>query len=284
MANAVPVSASYSSVEVTAEPVAEEEDWEWTIAIARARAEAVDGASPPSAKPAVAAPPKKPAVKPSKPTPGKTTANMPIVPAKPSLASVVSAKPGLRAVDPSASGEWPKTAPIGDIDYVDPAHASTRTAIPVAAAPSSTARHAGTPPPPPPMVASTSAPRRGRPTTAPPPSLPRVVNTAPTPITVIPVPTLPTVTGATGRIEPVRTSVAADPSAARRLGKGTAPIAEPTSGATDLPAELAAMAEMSDDTSVDLSVGDRTTPGIAMPIAARAVQLPSVKRRAAQRS
>jgi hypothetical protein len=78
------------------------------------------------------------------------------------------------------------------------------------------------------------------------------------------------------------TVTAADPS--RRLGKGTAPIdPDAPEAESDLPAELAAMAEMSDDTSVDLSVGDRTTPGIAMPIAARAGQLPSGKR-AAHRS
>jgi hypothetical protein len=40
---------------------------------------------------------------------------------------------------------------------------------------------------------------------------------------------------------------------------------------------------MSDDTEPNLRVGDRTKPGIAMPAAARAVQLPSVKRRMAMR-
>ncbi|HET9621504.1 MAG TPA: hypothetical protein VFP84_09070, partial [Kofleriaceae bacterium] len=96
-------------------------------------------------------------------------------------------------------------------------------------------------------------------------SLPRL-HTQPTPITVIP--------------------AAASPSGpARRLGKGTVPIdaSHAPEPSDPLQAEIAAMAEMSDDTSIDLSIGDRTTPGIVMPVAARAAQVPSGKRRAAQR-
>jgi hypothetical protein len=171
----------------------------------------------------------------------------------------------IQAKDPAASGEWPKTELIGEIDYEDYSHAPTRTAIPVPAATPPTARHAAAPPA-----------ARARPTTSPPP-LPR----AAAPVTVIPVPALPTMQGSaqTHRFEPVvRTQTSQLPAlAARRLGKGTEPL--------DSETKAQDAAAMSDDTQtqVNLSIGDRTTPGIAMPLAARAVQLPSVKRRAAQR-
>jgi hypothetical protein len=42
---------------------------------------------------------------------------------------------------------------------------------------------------------------------------------------------------------------------------------------------MSATAAMSDDTVPNVSVGDRTTPGIALPPAARTVQLPSITRR-----
>jgi hypothetical protein len=43
------------------------------------------------------------------------------------------------------------------------------------------------------------------------------------------------------------------------------------------------MAAMSDDTEPNVRVGDRTTPGIALPPAARTVALPSIKRRTVTR-
>jgi hypothetical protein len=46
---------------------------------------------------------------------------------------------------------------------------------------------------------------------------------------------------------------------------------------------MAAMSAMSGDTEPNVSVGDRTTPGIALPPAARVVQLPSTKRRTVTR-
>jgi hypothetical protein len=76
-------------------------------------------------------------------------------------------------------------------------------------------------------------------------------------------------TAKAGRLVPVvRTH--STPASSRRFPKGTGPVgSRPT----------APMATMSDETEPSLRVGDRTTPGIALPPAARAVQLPSLKRR-----
>jgi hypothetical protein len=56
----------------------------------------------------------------------------------------------------------------------------------------------------------------------------------------------------------------------RRFPKGTGPVS---------PRTTSRMAAMPDDTDPNVNVGDRTTPGIALPPAARAVSLPSIKRR-----
>jgi hypothetical protein len=117
------------------------------------------------------------------------------------------------------------------------------------------------------------------------------------PSTVIPVPALPTVASMSviSRMEPVvRTTQAQQAAAAARFAKGTGPVDPPST--ERLPALLV------EDTIPDLSVGDRTRPGvavaprtespsngdrtkpgIALPPAARAVELPSIKRRMQQR-
>ena len=92
------------------------------------------------------------------------------------------------------------------------------------------------------------------------------------PATVIPVPLLPSIldVGRSTWLEPVvRTTVAAPPASPPRLAKGTAPIDADTE---QIPA-------MSEDTVQSFPVGDHTTPGVGMPLAARAVALPSIKRR-----
>jgi hypothetical protein len=93
------------------------------------------------------------------------------------------------------------------------------------------------------------------------------------PATVIPVPTLPSIfdAGRAARFEPVvRTGAQSMPPASPSwFAKGTAAIGADTE-------EIAAM---TDDTEQSLAIGDRTTPGIGMPLAARAVALPSTKRR-----
>ncbi len=105
------------------------------------------------------------------------------------------------------------------VDYEDDSRITTRPAIPV-------------PPAAPPMPRATA------------------------PVTVIPVPPLPTIHGQAARFEPVvRTT--ASPAAPSRFPKGTAPH----------------------DPESNLTVGDQTTPGIAMPLPARAVALPSTKGR-----
>ena len=155
---------------------------------------------------------------------------------------------------------------IGAIDPDDDSRVPTRPAVPIAS-----------PPSPPPALA-----------------MPR----ATTPSTVIPVPALPTTMAAgLSRMEPVvRSQVPA--ASASRFAKGTGPVDPPV---TSRPA-----ATLVEDTIPNLSIGDRTTPGvapapppraadavkpleppvgdrtkpgIALPRAARAVELPSIKRR-----
>jgi len=116
---------------------------------------------------------------------------------------------------------------------------------------------------------------------APPPAMPR----AAAPATVIPVPPLPSIQGTArgGRLEPVVRPISASSASAPtsvpttsgyQLAKGSGPVDPPPPSRH---------ASMSDDTESNLRVGDRTKPGIALPPAARAVQLPSVKRRLAAR-
>jgi hypothetical protein len=94
---------------------------------------------------------------------------------------------------------------------------------------------------------------------------------------VIPVPHLPSIldAGRAARFEPVvRTTVTAvapaPPAPPNRLAKGTAPIDADTEQIPTV---------MSDDTEQSFAIGDRTKPGIGMPLAARAVALPSTERR-----
>jgi hypothetical protein len=289
MAQAQPYdSVQMLSEQVAEEAPAEEDDWEWTIALARARAEGVEPMTAKPARPATRPGSNPPASRPAiqlaavKPTPAKATAIMQTVappaatppsppPAAPTRAmGAVTAVTAVPTKDPAASAEWPQTEPIDPFDIED-VQVPTRTSVPLAATSPTTARHAAAPPAP---------PRRTRPTTAPPPaapSLPRIVTTT-APVTVIPVPTLPTMqmSAQTSKLAPVVRAAQPAP-AARRLGKGTAPIDQ---DATET--QLQAAPEV-DDTNPNLAIGDRTTPGIAMPLAARAVQLPSVKRRAAHR-
>jgi hypothetical protein len=141
--------------------------------------------------------------------------------------------------DPATSGEWPSTEPIGTIDYEEYSLAAPRPVVAI------------------PRVAPA----------APLPVMPR----AAAPITVIPVPVLPTLqsTARAGRLEPVvRTQVL--PGSLRRFPKGTGTVS---------PRTASRMAAMPDDTELNVSVGDQTTPGVALPQAGRTVQLPSIKRR-----
>jgi hypothetical protein len=140
--------------------------------------------------------------------------------------------------------------------------------------------------------ASPLPPRAKTPSAPPPPVLPAPAmpappmyaqpaplgSSTPPPATVIPVPRLPSIRDAerAGRFEPVvRTTIGPAPAPPPgRLAKGTAPIGSDTE---ETPAVLP------DDTERTFSVGDRTTPGLAMPLAARAVALPSIKGGSARR-
>jgi hypothetical protein len=152
------------------------------------------------------------------------------------------------------AGAWPKTEPIGAIDHDNYSQVAPG---PVVAIPR----------------ANPAAPAREMPqAAAPQPELPP----AATPKTVIPVPALPS-TGRVGRRrEPVvpTASTQGSPVSPRRVSQRTGPA--------DPPAASRSMSPMSNATAPSLSVGDRTTPGIALSPAV-AVQLPSVKRRLAMR-
>jgi hypothetical protein len=232
------------AVAVAPEPTVDEDDWEWTIAIARARAIAAEE---------VAAAPSPPSLDLATRDTGPALQRAPAARTRPM--AVVAMK------DPATSGEWPKTAPTGSIDYESGARAVTRPMLAVPAPPRAT----------PATSVARAAPVTSRFASATTQELPR----AAAPITVIPVPTLPTVHGTmcAGRLEPVvRPAAVRVPP--RRFPKGTGPVGPQTE---------AHAAELPDDTDAHVMLEDRTKPGIAMPRAARAVSLPSVKRRGAPR-
>ena len=254
-------SARVMRGEVAGEPVVDEDDWEWTIALARARVavEEAEAARPPAPARSPAPAPRQPpaaARPPERPTP------------RPAVTK-----------DPAASGEWPRTETIGAIDYED-YRISTRPAIAI-------------------------------PRVLPAVAIPRTT----TPSTVIPVPAMPTVDAARcGRMEPVVRTAAP----ASRFAKGTGPVDPPTRRRTrpvavvvedtipnlsvgdhTRPGVAPATRRMASVTGAELpelhdvfeaapgeptppATGDRTRPGIALPPAARAVQLPSIKRRTAR--
>jgi hypothetical protein len=154
--------------------------------------------------------------------------------------------PAVTVKEPPSAGDWPKAEPIGAIDYEDHSRGTPRPA---------TASRRVTP----------AAPAPARPHAA-------------TPATVIPVPALPTMqnTGRASRLEPVKRTIAspAAPASLPRFAQGTGTVDQTGPSHVVSP---------SDDTKRDILVGDQTTPDILLPPAARAVQLPSIKRRMAQR-
>jgi hypothetical protein len=213
-------------VEVAGEPPVDDDDWEWTIALAKARAE--DAVQPPPAAP-------------TRPRSSRT---------RPMPAVAAPAVPR----DPAASGEWPTTAPIGAIDYDGSSRRSARRLPRPHEAPS-------TPP------ARDTPDRRSRIAGSGDPDalpggagvFPRGIERPPS-VTVIPVPTLPSVhsTNGANRLQPVLRTQASAPAngALRRFADGT------------LAPETGPHVAQPDDTDPNISVGDRTTPGFAMPRAA----------------
>jgi hypothetical protein len=132
-----------------------------------------------------------------------------------------------------------------------------------------------------PMASVTATPRvaRARPAS--------VMPVATAPSTVIPVPVLPTVRGTANatRFAPVvRTSPAQQAGAPRRFPKGTGPHDPATAAMSDATTPSLAIGEHTRLGATPASaVGDQTQVGIALPPAARAVSLPSVKRRTSPR-
>jgi hypothetical protein len=171
----------------------------------------------------------------------------------------VAARMSVMPTDPLDAGDWPKTEPLGTIDYNDytnPTHEVVRPAplaVPVAV------------PLPVPLNDRTqtgimAVPRAAQPRAA-------------SPSTIIPVPKLPRVSEGS-RLEPVVRAMPTPipPSAPRRFPKGTGPV-EPTRATRTVISPPA-----------PIRVGDETSPGIALPPRAVASKLPSIKQRMASQS
>jgi hypothetical protein len=184
-------------VKVAPEPVVEEDDWEWTIAIARARAAADE------VELAAAAPP---------PAPPKFIAAKTLP-----IAKVAEIKP-----DPMKTDSWPKTEPLGELDYND--YTSPMTEIVRVARLANTPRVVLPAKPTPPRAMPVVVPV----VAAPVPAQAREYPRAKSPVTVIPVPKLPTLANPNPRS--IGTPVIAVPSLIpsiappRRIAKGTGPF------------------------------------------------------------
>ena len=221
----------------------DEDEWEWVIAIARARATAdeveVSRAS------AVAQQPRRTRQDTVPPPPrfiDARTEPMPppkFVPAKTQPMAMVATPR-----DPMASGDWPKTEPLGNIDYEDYTNPMTEVALRAKVVAQIVNRPAA-------MAKATPAH-----------AFPR----APSPVTVIPVPRLPRATSGHGMQPVVRTlPTPIPPGSPRRFPKGTGPVLDPSN-------TLAIAAPPPIRPAED----DRTKPGIALPPAAAAVALPRI--------
>lgn len=210
-----PVAAAPLPLKVAPAPVVEEDDWEWTIAIARARAAAeevedsvVAARAPQRRMRADTVPP-----------------------------PVFAAKP-----DPIATDSWPKTEPLGEIDYNDYTSPVAEVVRVVRLAT--------------PLAAPTSV---------------RVAT--PTPSTVIPIPRLPTTGDASPRSSSMTPVVRQTlptpilPTLPRRFAKGTAPVLPQSTSSIKPPVSPPARA-----------VSEDTVPNLALPPAAVAVAPPSLKR------
>ncbi|HEY5935123.1 MAG TPA: hypothetical protein VIU61_10825 [Kofleriaceae bacterium] len=168
------------AVPVAPEPIVDEDEWEWEIALARARVAADEVQAT-----VAAVTPRR-----TKPTPPPIPAPA-VVPAAPKTMPmpVVTLAP-----EPLSSGQWPKTEPLGNIDYEDYTSPLTEVA---------------------------RAPIQPQPTPAP---VAKPARPGTSPVTVIPVPRLPSLRDG-GSITPMP----------RRYPKGTTPISDQTKPGIALP-------------------------------------------------
>lgn len=215
------------AAKVAPEPVVEEDDWEWTIAIARARAAADE------AELAAAAPP---------PAPPKFIAAKTLP-----IAKVAEHKP-----DPIKADAWPKTEPLGELDYND--YTSPMNEVVRVARLANTPRVVLPAKATPPKAMHVVVPV----VTAPVPAQAREYPRAKSPVTVIPIPKLPTLANPNPRgLAPVVSVPSIVPSIVppRRIAKGTGPYLPKTASAE--------------------TTSDDTVPGMVLPPV-----LPSVVKRA----
>jgi hypothetical protein len=252
-------SAARAAVDVAAAAPVDEDDWEWTIALARARAMEPDVSAPAVPPPAAAV----------------------VATASPATASSATASP---VTDP----------PVSARRALSPALTRTRPMATIAAKDAAAASDAATTRPM--AVFDDIYSRPTRPAIVTPPDPEATQHDAPA--TVIPVPRLPSIhtTKTTSRLQPVLHKPAAGgPGSTPSAATAPTPIASTgttgttgTKGSTVPPASQYRFAKgtgpvppnadapepsLFDDTDPNVSVGDRTTPGFALPPAARMVSL-----------
>jgi hypothetical protein len=267
-------SARVMSAEVAGEPAVDEDDWEWTIALARARfaVDEAEAAWPPTPAPP---PPRReaPPVVTAPPVPPPQREATPTLTTK-SVAPpppVVTASPVVTPPPRAAAPAMIGPPMIGPDDWMRPESVTGEYEDYRV----TTTREI-------PHVPMAAVPR-GAP-----------------PSTVIPVPALPMVDASIcSRLEPVvRSTQIQSQSITGRFAKGTAPVDPPSAHGAGLVEDTIPNLSIGDRTKPGIApakrsngaatsevtaVGERTKPGIALPTAARTVSLPSIKGRSAPR-
>ncbi|MDQ3368218.1 MAG: hypothetical protein M3680_22570 [Myxococcota bacterium] len=266
VAPVAPVTPVAAAVATPAAPVVaataevDEDDWQWVIALARARAVAEESEAvaqtfqPPS-------------------TPRRRADTVPPPVSRTHTRQMPAPQRAAATVNPIEHDAWPKTEPLGSIDYVDTTPAviaamqvPRRADGPLAAPTRKLATMLASAPPPP------SAPT--------PPSVVRTVPRASTsPATIIPIPKLPTTrTTRTGQLQPVVRAMPTPipPLPPRRFPTGTGPITTPPGMALRPPSHAT-----EEPTRPAIAIGERTATSVIQPAAARTV-LPSIKQRMAR--
>jgi hypothetical protein len=220
----------------------EEDEWEWEIALARARAAAEEVAA--AQIPA-------PAVRPSRRTRLDTVPPPPSTPlfievkTEPAPPKFIEAKTQpMFARDPMDSGDWPKTEPLGDIDYEDYTNPKVAEVVRVVR-----------------LAKPTIIPAKTIHNTTPPAPLPvvRAQPRAESPRTIIPVPKLP-------RVADSINGQAIEPVVRTRFPKATPPALQSRPSSNQnvvIPPPI----RPADD--------DKTSPGM-MPAPAAVIALPSI--------
>lgn len=271
-----PPPTPQKAVVVAPEPVVEEDDWEWTIAIARARAAAEEAEQ---AAAAVQRPSQRRMRADTVPPPtGRSKQQTPARPlpaaalAMAKSAVETTAKVVKKAEDPIRRDSWESTQPLNELAGSNQTHQVLVSRTPSIAKTTPIAKVAApiavrtppplgipTPPQPLPVVKPPAAP-----STASAPN--RTYARGISPVTVIPIPKMPRAEAS--RIAPVVSRktgpspvVPIPPVQPRRFAKGTGPVLPSTASAN----------KVGEETTPNLSVGDKTLPSLLLPSVSRSV-------------